>query len=268
MNSITSESLATTWLAALQHLSDSEGWDEYNLILEVGQPMRRGALEREIESRVDAFLRAAGKSTISTVAETIFPASEYRRHGPKGVYETYPDVIYPAIKPLPELRWGTYAYRLVRRRGPSGDINPLECCVEKIKRQLAGRSTKVSCYELSLSDIYLDLPLYDPVTDRNHYIGGPCLSHISLKITHRRKLVLTALYRSHYYIQKALGNLIGLARLQAFVCEQTGLDPGPLVCVSTYAKLECEGGLWGKSDVLQLLSDLQAAVETAATETT
>ncbi len=256
MKPITGESRATAWLAAVQHLSCCAGWEDYNVILEILDPMRRDANDRQIEERVDAFLRAAEHSPLSTVAETIFPGGEYRRHGPEGVYETYPNEIYPRIKRLRELRWGTYAHRLMRREGPTGTINPLKYCVEKINRQLVGKSVKTACYELSLSDVGIDLPLYDPVTDRKHHIGGPCLSHVSLKIAREKKLLLTALFRSHYYVQKALGNIIGLARLQAFVCEQTKLAPGPLVCVSTYATLERESGAWTKKDVTGLIAEV------------
>lgn len=257
MKPITGESRASTWLAAAQHLRTCSSWEDYNLVLEILDPMRRNAVDRQIEERVDQFLRSIEYPPLSTVAETIFPAGEYRRHGPKGVYETYPEDIYPKIKPLAELRWGTYAHRLVRREGLNGPINPLKYCVEKISRQLAGKSVKTACYELSLSELGLDLPLYDPVKDRKHHIGGPCLSHVSLKVTRDKRLVLTALYRSHYYVQKALGNLLGLARLQAFVCEQTHLAPGALVCMSTYATLERQSGAWGKREVNDVLTDIE-----------
>jgi hypothetical protein len=253
---IRGESRAETWFSAVQHLSTCSDWEDYNLVLEIRDPMRRNALDQRIEEGVDEFLRGTGKFPLSTVAETIFPAGEYRRHGPKGVYETYPNDIYPKIKRLPELRWGTYAHRLVRRDAPGGSVNPLKYCVEKIRRQLAGPSVKGACYELSLCDVALDLPLYDPVNDRKNHIGGPCLSHVSLKIMRDRRLALTALYRSHFYVQKALGNLLGLARLQAFVCEQTKLPPGPLVCMSTYATLERESEHWTKKTVAALISSL------------
>jgi hypothetical protein len=264
MTPITGQSRATTWLAAVQHLAACKSWEDYNVILEILDPMQRDANDKRVEERVDSFLRSTGQFPLQTVAETIFPAGEYRRHGPMGVYETYPKEIYPAIKRLPELHWGTYAYRLVWRDGPKGRVNPLEYCVDKIRRQLAGKSVKTACYELSIADVGLDLPLYDPVRDRKPDMGGPCLSHVSIKVTRDRKLTLTALYRSHYYVQKALGNLLGLARLQAFICEQTKLTPGSLTCMSTYATLEIKSGAWRKRDVLTLVSDLGAATPAQA----
>lgn len=259
MNGISRVSRAATWLAATTHLAACTHWDDYNLILEIQDPMRRDARDEFIEERVDQFLKSKGQSPLSTVAETIFPASEYRRHGPQGVFETYPNEVYPVIKRLPENQWGTYAYRFVRRTGPKGEtINPLEYCVDKIRKQLAGGAVKTACYELSLVEALVDIPLYEPATDRKRHIGGPCLSHVSLKVSRDRRLLLTALYRSHYYVEKALGNLLGLARLQAFVCEQTGLAPGPLVCVSTYATLDRKSGAWSKQDLRSLIRDLNS----------
>ena len=46
-----------------------------------------------------------------TVSETIFPGAEYRRRGLHGVFDFYPEEVYPAIKKHPSIRWGTYAYR-------------------------------------------------------------------------------------------------------------------------------------------------------------
>jgi hypothetical protein len=172
-----------------------------------------------------------------------------------GVYETYPNEIYPAIKQPKE--WGRYAHRLLRRSGPGGtEINPLKIVVEKLQSQLANGQRMRCCYELSVSEGALDLPLYDGATDARRVRGGPCLSHVSLKLGRNNSLYLTALYRSHYYIERALGNLLGLAALQAFVCEQAGLVPGPLVCVSTFAQVDTER--WNLSAVRQLISDLQA----------
>lgn len=250
---LSERSCARTWSKAAKHLYTVPGRREFNVVLEVTEPCSRDDESRSIEIRLDSFLRRYDKLPVSSVADTIFPAHEYLRNRAEGVYSTYPDVVYPAIKRLPELRWGTYAYRLVRRNGPTSSVNQLKSCVDKINRQIARNSVKVACYELSMSDLYIDLPLYDPATDRKAHRGGPCLSHISLKVSPNRELLLTALYRSHFYVQRALGNLIGLARLQAFVCEETGLTPGALVCVSTYARLESESGLWGKPEIGDLV---------------
>lgn len=68
-----------------------------------------------------------------------------------------------------------------------------------------------------------------------------------------------ALYRSHWYVQRALGNLFGLAHLQHFVAQETGLELGPLVCISSVAQLEVQSGKWGKDAVKDLISRCHAA---------
>jgi len=49
---------------------------------------------------------------------------------------------------------------------------------------------------------------------------------------------LTAVYRSHHYAKRALGNLVGLSQLLHFVSKESGYDPGVLTCVSTLAHLD------------------------------
>ena len=60
-------------------------------------------------------------------------------------------------------------------------------------------------------------------------------------------------------VQKTLGNLLGIAQLQGFVANETGLNIGPLICHSTYATLERDAGEWGKSDIEKLISLLVAS---------
>jgi hypothetical protein len=67
-------------------------------------------------------------------------------------------------------------------------------------------------------------------------MGGPCLSHLSFKYS-AGAVHLTALYRSHEYRYKTLGNLLGLARLQGCVAQEVGAAIGTLVVHSTYAWL-------------------------------
>ena len=80
--------------------------------------------------------------------------------------------------------------------------------------------------------------------------------HLSFKLHTDDRLSLTALYRSHFYVQKALGNLLGLSQLMCFIAEQVGLTVGPLVCHSTLAQLEAGGNTgWKLNEVIALLRD-------------
>ncbi len=54
------------------------------------------------------------------------------------------------------------------------------------------------------------------------------------------------------YVQRALGHLFGLAQLLAFACQEVRAEAGPLVCHSTYAVLDTEGG-WTNAQVEELM---------------
>ena len=49
---------------------------------------------------------------------------------------------------------------------------------------------------------------------------------------------MTAMYRNHLYIEKLLGNLIGLGRLMEFVAHEAGLKVGALTVISTHAEID------------------------------
>ena len=192
--------------------------------------------------------------SLATVADTIFPANLYRHGGAEELY-TYPQ-IYPRINN----QWGTYVIRMLRkstyRRGKElTEINPLQIIVEKMKKQLVGGRMR-AVYEANLVEDtdYLELPIYDAERDAGQTRCQPCLSHLSFKLLPRDCVMLTVVYRYHYYIEKALGNLLGLSQLLYFVAKETGLGVGPLVCHSTYAVLDTDGG-WGIDDVKQLVTD-------------
>lgn len=52
--------------------------------------------------------------------------------------------------------------------------------------------------------------------------GNPCLQYLQFRLMSGNRLSLVALYRSHDYFNKALGNYIGLNDVASFVCRHTG----------------------------------------------
>lgn len=86
-----------------------------------------------------------------------------------------------------------------------------------------------------------ELSLFSPErnVDNSPY-GGQCLSFLSFHVVPGtpRTLLLTAQYRNHYYIEKLLGNLIGLGRLMAFVAKETNSKVGSLTVLSTHAEID------------------------------
>jgi len=246
------------WLAGcdylLQHREDD--WRAYNVILEIAEPLALPANERAVVAVLDRFLVDHGGLPFNTVVNTIFPAQLYQRHGAAGVYDRYLSEVYPKIKDHPDCSWGTYAQRILCRTDAAGTtIHPLRDLIKKLKVQLGMKGANRAVYELGIIDPFFDIPLYDPGADRTRPLGGPCLSHLTFKLGPDRRLYLTALYRSHWYVQRALGNLFRLAHLQHFVAQETDLELGPLVCISSVAQLEVQPKKWGKDAVKELISN-------------
>jgi hypothetical protein len=249
------------WLNAADYLLQQEDYSTYSMILDVESPVVMTPADFRIFDQVDHFLRNHKRYPLVTVAGTIFPGGLYRKYGSSGVYEVYPKEVYPKAKE----QWGTYAFRIVRRYGPdSAEMNPLQILVEKLQRQLETAHPLRAAYELNTVDCFADLPLYDAASDSTRTRSQPCLSHLSFRIISGNSLMLTAFYRSHYYVQKTLGNLLGIAQLQGFVAHETGLNIGPLVCHSTYATLERHSGEWGKSDIERLIQNCHKAADSKA----
>lgn len=262
MKGIEAPTCVDAWLQACDFLlsRSSDDWRAYNVVLEIARPIELPSSDRLVVSVVDSFLTTRGGLPVNSVVNTIFPAQLYQRYGATRLAERYMTEIYPGVKRHPDWQWGTYAQRLFQRLDKSGnDVKPLETLVSKVRTQLSLTGSQRAVYELGTVDVLLDIPIYDPVLDRNRPIGGPCLTHLSVKLTADRRLMLTGFYRSHFYVQRALGNLLGLAHLQHFIAKEAGLEMGPLVCHSSMAQLELQTKKWGKADVAALVAQAHSA---------
>jgi hypothetical protein len=72
------------------------------------------------------------------------------------------------------------------------------------------------------------------------------------------------MYRNHFYIEKLLGNLIGLGRLMAFVGREAGVGVGPLTVISTHAVIDLPNHA-RRSDLAAMITSFdQAALPLAA----
>jgi hypothetical protein len=250
------------WLKAVNVLATIPDRCAYNVILDIENPVAMTNLDQGIVRAVDRFLTDHEADPVATVAATIFPASDYRRNGVKGVFEDFPERTYPKLT----TRWGTYAGRMLRHTGKNGKpFNPLEVTIEKLRAQSKRKSPLRGIYEVGLTDMLTDVPIFDPVLDSRRTMGQPCLAHLSFKLREEKGLMLTALYRNHYYVQRTLGNLIGLSQLLYFVARESGLAARSLVCHSTFARLDTDKG-WSVTAVKELLGELNALASEHAVE--
>lgn len=240
-----------TWVESVKYLQ-ANGRQATNLVLEITQPTLVTKADQQVLAAVDQQLRhnSAAKPkdpdlTINTVAGTIFPQGVYARHKPPEFYGKFKDLMKKGQKPH---TWGTYAMRLMHRISPTGHIlTPLEDVVAKLHKATHGGKAVKSNYEVGMHGCYADadfddcateVPITDPFKDTRDR-GIPCLSHLTFKLLDD-KVHLTAIYRTHFYCQRALGNLKGLAQLLSFVGTEAEIDIGTLTCVSTLARLDLE----------------------------
>ncbi len=253
------ERILPTWRAAARFLDKEPGRTAANVVLEIRNPLAVTVEDRQVMDMIDTV---RPDLPLRTVAGTIFPQGMYKRHGRPTFYKEFLTLLDIGYK---RGTWGTYAERMMRRQSKSGEeINPLEMLVSRLSD--AGQPKKgekitsfASSYELGitdpeqdlsfLADVGGDIPTYDAAQDGRRWLGGPCLSHLSFKRLPERDghaVHLTAIYRSHHYCERGLGNLIGLAQLLLFVATEAKLKPGTLTCVSTHAVLDVAA--WGGVD--------------------
>lgn len=258
-------SVVAAWLQATSKLSSAKK-PVYNLIYSVSSPASKSDDEALIIRTFDKFALAHGFNTSETVANTIFPLDTYKAKFDSGAdtfYEYYLNAVLPKVRK----RWGTYFERMISRVNDDGTfmmkgnrrLNPLDILVDKLKRRVEKKANTTTHYEVSVDDVALEIETYNPLTDGIYQVGGPCLSHVSFKIDRDNVLRLTAFYRSHWYVERALGNLIGLARLQWFVAKASGAKVGPLTVIAAEAVLDLTSKTRNAQETRNLLTGCWAA---------
>lgn len=259
--------IVQTWIDAVKYLRGCDQHYDFNVILEIDSPMTCLDTEKKVLARIDSFYSSHNSWSLNTIANTIFPYSLYRQYGTTGIYDMYPDQVYPRIMRCKENRWGTYAYRLVHRADAKGHvINPLKTVINRLKQEATNRGPKRARYELNLVEPFTDLSTSDPtLAGDNLALGGPCLSHLSFKLRPGGILTLSAFYRSHFYIERALGNLIGLARLLKFAATESGLQAGSITCISSYAQIDTNTETWNLTEVDRLISECKRFLSVSTT---
>ena len=222
---------AQGWLAASIAVQELGG-EAHNVIIDIADPLSETRADATIVREVDNFLRDHRHNALSSVSNTIFPKSLYERYGPDEFYDVYRDRVLPRIKTMTR-DWGRYFERLTMwkkvERSQVRIINPLDDLVQFMQTQMRSDRTYRNVYEMTV---------YDPTRDARKVSNRQCLSFLSFKLTHEKKVNLTVMYRNHAYISRGLGNFIGLGRLLAFVAHESGAGLGSLTCISTHAEID------------------------------
>ena len=249
---------AAAWLRAVEALDATQGHEAQNVVLDVAEPLRQTPADENVVQILDAFLTKHEALPLQSVANTIFPESLCRRHSGQNLYDAYFKVYEHIHKGSSE--WGRYFERMIRRPCADGQIiNPLARIIAKMRHHVHGDGrTFRNVYELVISDPALDLPIYDPCRDAGRVMNRQCLSFMSFKLDNQNRLLLTALYRNHYYMQRLLGNLIGLARLMAFVGREVKVEVGGLTVISTHALIDVPNPT-RRADIEKVIEECKSA---------
>lgn len=231
---ISQPSCASAWLAASQAVYERPGHEGHHVVIDVDNPVAFSEEDTAVVNAIDAFLveHSSNGFPVRTVANTIFPQATYETYGSPEFYDVYINKVFPRLKRSPR-DWGRYFERMMAYPTGDGPKNLLAELIAEMKRNVAGERTFRNIYEL---------PIYDPSRDRTGSpIGRQCLSFMSFKLDDDNRLLLSAVYRNHFYTEKLLGNLIGLGRLMAFVADEANVKLGPLSVLSTHAHVDAAG---------------------------
>jgi hypothetical protein len=239
---------AGAWREALRAVDAQPRHSAYNVIVDVADPTANATRQDPRIAVVDDFLSRREKS-VETVANTIFPAGLYYRYGAPEFFDAFLDKVLKKV--CRNKRWsGYYFERMIQYPVPAGvPPNQLWDIVERIRDE---RIRALNKFELSL---------FDPVRDVDgSSYGGQCLSFLSFKLVPgtTKTLTMTAMYRNHFYIEKLLGNLIGLGRLMAFVARESNVNVGALTVISTHATIDKPDGA-RRSDIAAMIAKFDQA---------
>jgi thymidylate synthase len=217
---IRSTNVVGAWKAAAELLV--RDGDRFNLNVHITDPASSN--ECDAEQYCHRRVSPAIRESVYDVANTIFPARSPIHVGDLNFFFDHYQKVYERGQRRHPQAWGTYFLRLIAFG--AGKENQLR----KVIRGLAEwKSRPRAAFLVHLSSTELDNP---------RPLGAPCWQYVQFIRNDDDVLSLTAVYRSHDYFQKALGNFFGLTRLLRFVCEHSNMRPGTLTCLSTYASLQ------------------------------
>ena len=217
-------SIYEAWLAAVRVLRVAPHRELFDLLAEVADPSIR---DTDALDQVDVFLDSLGHQRLDGVARTIFPARLADRSATREqLYARYERML-PRIKRRDTRnRRGTYFSRLITY--PLADPSRANQ-IERVIHDLGVNPDR------RMRHIY-EMQVFAPGKDVRPE-GFPCLSSLSAHVEDGR-LRMAATYRNQYYVERGLGNFLGLAALQTFIASESGLPIGPLSVHAFHAELD------------------------------
>lgn len=252
--------LSRAWARAFLHVMDGGGKEIQPLLFSLSGFADDGAAVevQALRQALDAALAAEGMDTVHTTANTIFPATIWRRaKGDRyrfyGLYkEALPRLV--AMDKKNRNDRGLYFSRMIAwdidpKTGvrlpyvPAGSVPNDGNQLEWIVSQYLGREgVRRSMFRASVFD-----PARDHVPQAQ--LGFPCMQDLSfVPQPDAGVLTVNATYPTQQLFSKAYGNLLGLCRLGAFLAGEMKLRLGRVNCFVGVEKLDKPGK---KAAVLQ-----------------
>jgi hypothetical protein len=243
VTSVCAPTVSAAWCAAVHAARAAPGHRLFHLVVTIADPLAEDA---ETRREVDALLDGPGLQPLHTVANTIMPAQL------AGLCASHDELVaryramYPRICRFPKNQWGTYFGRLVaypighgKRPAPVDQLGP-------VIQGLRAARVVATQYETAVATAHEDdqtgpelgvgTVIHHPTRGQRGR-GGPCLSHLAFQRDGER-VHAVAYYRSHYLIERAYGNYLGLGWLLRYIAERADLGVGELTVVAGFAQLD------------------------------
>ncbi|GAA4369633.1 hypothetical protein [Agromyces bauzanensis] len=273
--------ISEAWVEVLEAMNAEPDGTATNVMVTIPAPS--SADQVAVRRVLDEELRKRGNHEVSTVANTLFPSAFYMPPdfawspelpqaqvdeldaAASSLYAEYLEIL-PLLTRVQANKGGTYFSRMIAWPGKVGPgTNQLHERVTYLRSELThGRRTS-NASDLVIAGDGEGVGIQEYAATDRRTRGFPCLVHIDLSV-HKGTLALTAIYRHWHLITRAYGNMLGLARLQEFMCQQTGLAVGELVVIAGYANAE-HSEYGGRSGVTALLERARALPDTPEDET-
>jgi len=227
---IVKDAFQLAWIEALKILIRNGG-EVRNLVVHITNP---SILNTHLHGDFHQFCIEKNIKNPKQVAYTIFPYLLYQKIGNAedlfnaylrkgGMYERW-------MKKRDAGDWGTYFHRMVCYPTNNGTKNQLKNIINAIKNRLNKGMVYQSCYTIIIQK---------PGSETIRPLRGPCLNYLAVQMEKNGPtLGLLAVYRNHYFVERAYGNYWGLCNLINFLAQETGCYIGPLTCVSSRARIE------------------------------
>mgnify|MGYP003593401678 CR=1 FL=1 len=206
MISVNGNNCLDAWKAGCETLL-SNGKDVFNLVTTIQNP---AYLHNDWLSIYNPKVINHKSASLSDVINTIFPYRLNNYTTREELYAYYLS-LHRSGKRLgckKKNLWGTYFERMISFG--SEQINQIEEIIDVI--------TSDSRHLKALNPIHITSCEYDSLRKR---LGNPCLQYVQFTFPSKNIIDVSVVYRNHDFLNKALGNFIGLGQLLLFIAKST-----------------------------------------------